>query len=183
MLLNTALMTYSFCLMPLSTNCCPWLVFRVGFFFFLFIFIFCSQPVPKNVLLFLSVSFNPCCLHFHHHTVVFSMNRQDLSPHLLQSVIFILLLFHPHISLLLYPCLIPVWTVPCFLHVLLIYFIRGCAPHTIIMLNHDDSILFTDSFQLTLIYKYSRDSSLYFNLLLRNIPHFLFALKPYQLVK
>ena len=42
---------------------------------------------------------------------------------------------------------------------------------------------FPDSFWLTFMYKYLRDNYLYFNLLLRNIPHILFALKPYQLVK
>ena len=83
---------------------------------------------------------------------------------------------------LFYPCLIPVSTAPCFLHVLLIYFIQGCAPHTIIMFNHDDSILFPDSFRLTLIYKYSRDSSLYSNLLLRIYSSILSTLKPCQLV-
>ena len=97
-------------------------------------------------------------------------------------------LFHLHILLLLSslfdpPCLIPVQTAPCLLHMLLIYFIQGCAPHPIIMLNHDDSILFPilSGSPLCIMYKYSRDSYLYFNSLLRNIPHILFALKPYQL--
>ena len=43
-----------------------------------------------------------------------------------------------------YPCFIS-WTTPCFLHTFFIYFIRGCAPHLIITLNHDDSILFPTS--------------------------------------
>ena len=42
---------------------------------------------------------------------------------------------------------------------------------------------FPDSFQLTFMYKYLRDSYWYFNSLLRNILHILFTLKPYQLVK
>ena len=42
------------------------------------------------------------------------------------------------------------------LHTFFIYFIEGCAPHSIIMFNHDDSIPFP-----TLIhYKYSRCSRL-----------------------
>ena len=61
--------------------------------------------------------------------------NDDVTVHCFHYILF---LFHLLILLLLYPCLTPVWTVP----YLFIYFIRGCAPPPIIMLNHDDSILF-----------------------------------------
>ena len=54
-----------------------------------------------------------------------------------QLVVYSLLSFHSYISF----TPVPVSTAPCFLLTLFIYFIRGCAPHLIIMLNHDDSIL------------------------------------------
>ena len=37
---------------------------------------------------------------------------------------------------------------PCLLHSSFIYFIRGCAPYSIIMFNHDDSIPFPTLFTL-----------------------------------